>query len=555
MDTYLPPLKGATKYAVVVTNGVKDVLGNPLGRSTAARILLELAANVDASIGVDAGTAALLQQMRSDLSPVWAVLPVPKANVAMAYVFRTQTVTSTSLQLSAAPYSAEATASAAVFSPTAATSVTSSYPGHSSVAAFYDVSIPSLDATSKATGALNPSQAAWGMTVLHALVAVPPASAVTASCPTGGLQCAPLVVFGHGLGGSRSTMLAVADSLAARGFVVAAIDFPQHGDRTWCFKDSDCELGGADGTCTAFTVGGLPAYQGDVDSGTGLAIAPGTCTGGSVPKAAVSGQTFISQNFFRTRDSFRQNLIDQSALVLALARPPSSPQPAANPFTAALAADGIGVAVNPAAVYWEGISLGGIAGTEVLATNPRFSRGVTSVAGGTLVDFFTKAPAFQARVIPLFTGLLKPQLDAIAPGTPFSFALVDPSNGSFNAGVAAAYGKTLLVAKWILDPGEPLNFARHLRTSPLPNLLAGGLQPQKDVLGQVAVGDQVIPNDYERELCRNGAVDVVEYTSLTYTNAQMHGVLGFDPTVQAQSAGYLFDLTKPPAPPTQVTIP
>ena len=29
-------------------------------------------------------------------------------------------------------------------------------------------------------------------------------------------------------------MLAVADSLAARGFVVAAIDFPQHGERTWC---------------------------------------------------------------------------------------------------------------------------------------------------------------------------------------------------------------------------------------------------------------------------------------------------------------------------------
>ncbi len=267
----------------------------------------------------------------------------------------------------------------------------------------------------------------------------------------------------------------------------------------------------------------------------------------------------MSANFFRTRDALRQNLLDQSALALALARPPSSSwpfQPATNPFAAKL--QGLGLAVDPSKVYWEGISLGGIAGTEVLATNPRFSRGVTSVAGGTLVDVFTKALAFQAKVVPLFTALLKPQLDAIAPGTPFATAYIDPSNvSSFNPAVAAAYGKTLLVAKWILDPGDPLNYARHLRTSPLPNLLspAPALQPAKDVLGQVAEGDLVIPNDYNFELFRNGQIDVVEYTSLAYPASAMHGILGFDPTVQADAADYLLDLTKPAAPPTKISIP
>ncbi len=556
---YLPPLKDGTKYAVVVTKRVKDVAGNALGRSTVARILLELSHPVDANVAGDAGTAALLEQMRTDLAPVWPVLPggTTKGDVAMAYVFRTQDVTDVSLQLSAAPYATELAATAALFVPETVTTVTPATLAN--VSAFYEVTFPSLDATSKVTGALDPSQAAWQLASLKALVAAPSATntnLVACPAPAGALKCAPLVVFGHGLTGSRVDVLAVANSLAAKGFVVAAIDFPQHGDRTWCFQDADCDDGGVDGTCTPFAEGVAPDYQGDVDPGTGLPLAPGTCTAG-VPKAAVSGQTFISANFFRTRDAFRQNLIDQSALVLALARPPASSwplQPAANPFAAQLQAAGL--AVDPSRIYWEGISLGGIAGTEVLATNPRFTRGITSVAGGTVVDVFTKAPAFQSSVIPLFTGLLKDELDAIAPNTPFSFALVDPSSGSFDPGVAAAYGKMILVAKWILDPGDPLNYARNLRTSPLPNLLSPipALQAAKDVLGQVAEGDLVIPNDFNFELFMNGNIDIVEYTSNAYPASYMHGILGFDPTVQADAAAYLFALTKPPAPPTKISI-
>lgn len=579
VGAYLPPLKGATKYAVVLTKRVRDILGQPLARSTAAKIILDLTYPVDASIGVDAGTAALLQQVRTDLAPLWeaGVLPsgTTRNDVAMAYVFRTQTVPAVSLQLSAAPYAIEAAAGgAAVFAPQAVTTVTGSYPQVAAGAEVYEVRFTSVDATSKVNGALDPAalaSAASHLTTLKALVAVPDPTLVPTSCPApaSALKCAPLVVFGHGLRGHKGNLLVRPDgtpasvdptvnSLLARGFVVAAIDFPQHGERTWCLASSDCDLGApgsGGGTCTKFTTpAGAPSLMGDVDA-NGVPTAPGVCTAGT-PNPARSGQTFISSNFFRIRDAFRQNLLDQSALVLALARP----TPTIDAFTTRLAAHG--VAVDPSKVYWEGISLGGIAGTEVLATNPRFSRGVTSVAGGTLVDVFTKAPAFQAQVNALFTSLLRPQLDTIAPGQAFDPAFVDPSNASsFAPVVAAQYGKTLLLAKWILDPGDALNYAKHLRTAPLPNLLAnpGGtvLQSPKAVLGQVAVGDLVIPNDLNRQLFRNGAIDVVEYTSNAYPAAQMHGVLSFDATVQDQAAAYLADpvANLPPAPPTQVTIP
>jgi hypothetical protein len=340
------------------------------------------------------------------------------------------------------------------------------------------------------------------------------------------------------------------NALLAKGYVVAATDFPQHGERTWCKVSSDCGTGplgsGADGTCTPFAEGVGPTYQGDTD-GPGCDAAPvnpGTCTTGT-PNLARSGQTFISANFFRTRDALRQNLIDQAALALALARPAFAPTVAATLFTARLAADGIAISTDPNAVYWEGISLGGIAGTEVLATNPRFSRGVTAVAGGTLFDLFTDSPSFQSRVTPLFSCLLKPQLDAIGAGG-FDRAFIDPSNAtSFAPTVAAAYGKTAITAKWILDPGDPLNYARHLKTVPLPNIVLGTAGTAKSVLGIVATNDAVIRNPYNLELFTNGAVDTITYVSNggLYLNPSnlMHGILGFDATVQADAANYLAD--------------
>jgi len=540
---YLPPLEEDTEYAVVVTDGVLDAAGEPLTRSTLAKILLDVAHPVSVNgisqlAGIDDVTAETLHEMRQSLGPVLASLPGGKttADVAMAYTFKTQSVTGVSLQLSALPYSVEQGAGAAVFAPIAATVLdtlaTFGVPKGAAIDSFYSVTTPTLDAINPATGALRPdlatltpAQLASLVKPLAALVAVPLAANVPTCAFLPTLKCAKVVVFEHGLGGGHLQMIAFANALAARGFIVAAIDFPLHGDRAYCSADSvatDCNAGS---TCDLIPGG---AGQGD-------AKPPGICSTGNRLNASLStvasGRYFVTANFFRARDAFRQNLIDQSALVLSMARPPLpfAHQPADDPFADALSAKGI--IVDPTApVYLEGISLGGIAGTEVLATNPRITRGVLSVGGGTIVDVFTTAPAFADQVNALFLSL----------GIDRSQIATDPV-------VAARYLQTLNVAKWILDPGDPVNFARHLRTSPLPDLLSPtpALQAPKDAWGMVAQGDTVVPNPFNL-LVLNGAA--IPFTTYTKNGGDApHSLLAQSATAQSHAAGWLLDLTNPGA--------
>jgi hypothetical protein len=536
----LPPLEESSDYVVVITNRVKDATGAALGRTTPASLLLFSSSLVSGSSstvpGLDLPTASLLERLRVQIAPALAALPaagLTKAQVAFAYPVHTQEITVTALQLAALPYSLEQLADAAVFTPSAAqeldVAATFGIPKGPAVDSFWSVETASLDVIDPATGALRadlatltPAEMTALVTPLPALVAVPlPASVPACPAPNAALRCARLVVFEHGLGGGHLQMIAFANALAAKGFVAAAIDFPLHGDRAYCSTASDCNPGG---TCDLIAGG---AGQGDAQP-------PGICSNGNRLTASLStvasGRYFVTANFFRTRDAFRQNLLDQSALVLSLARPPAglAPQPAANPLAAALLAKGI--AVDPSAVYLEGISLGGIAGTDVVATNPRISRAVLSVAGGTVTDVFTTAPAFAAQVDALFLSL----------GIDRSQIATDPA-------VAAAYQQTIHVAKWILDPGDPLNFARHLRTSPLPDLLAAGaaLQSPKDVWGMVAQGDTVVPNEFNRLLYRNAAVPFTTYTA-NGGNAP-HSLLAQSAAAQGHAAGWLFDLTDPGA--------
>jgi hypothetical protein len=139
-----------------------------------------------------------------------------------------------------------------------------------------------------------------------------------------------------------------------------------------------------------------------------------------------------------------------------------------------------GVIVDPAKVYFAGQSLGAIHGTVDVATNPRISRAVLNVGGGTIVDIFTTSPAFSTSTNALLAGL------GIQPGA------------------NSAYFQFLVVAKTILDPADAVNFAGHLQANTLPNLLPplggnpNGSVPQaaKSILTQAAFCDQVLPNPW-----------------------------------------------------------
>jgi hypothetical protein len=554
-SVFLPPLAEGHSYAVVITNAVLDIAQHPLVRPTIMSLLTQsddkplanLATETSYLPGVlDDATATALETMRQQLKPVLAA--VGADNVALAYTFRTQSFKTTSISLAAAPFSVEQGAGTAIFFPSAATEVTAVPPGipTAGIAKFYDVTFTSIDGIDKTTGALrptlaqdlgNPAVVPTLLTSLHALVAVPDAASVAGLpiCAGATIRCPRLVVFGHGLNGSKEQLFAVASSLASRGFVAAAIDFPLHGSRNWCGANADCVVPGTavQGTCQTFTGA---AGQGD-------AIPPGQCIAGSVPVVPADSRYFISANFFRTRDAFRQDVLDVSALGLALGRPPAplAPQPATNPFRDALAS--LGLAVDPTTIYYEGLSLGSIGGTTAIASNPRLSRAALSVGGGTVVDVFTHSPAFQADVEALFSGLLKDELG----GQQFSFDMVDPTNAAFNLGVAQAYLQTVNVAKWILDPGEPVNFADNLRNHPLPNLLADatGATPQaaKNVFGQAAQNDTVIPNPFNFLLYTLANTD----RTTLYTGAKAtHGMLATVPLVQTDAGDFLLDLTLPP---------
>lgn len=541
---FLPPLAEQTTYVVVVTDRVLDAQGRPLKRGTLGKFLLTYQGALADLPVLDATTAAGLEALRAGLAPLLDALPLltgdatlTRDHVVMAYPVTTQTVTEVSVGLSALPYApggAGGVTSPAYFVPTSADAVTPPDIGvpYSNVAAFYTAGIPTIDPIDVTTGALQPNPGLWTQEVIPALVAVPdPATVTVPACPAGSPvpYCAPLVVFHHGLGGGRLTALPFVSALASRGFVVAAVDAPLHGDRAFCDSASDCNPGGA---CTP-----VPGAAGQGDF-----IAPGTCSNGLAFDPArlttvASGNYFVSANFFRTRDAIRQDLLDHAALVLALAPPP----PASGPLATALATNH-GIAIDPTQVYYDGISLGGVIGTQIAASNPRVSRAVLAVAGGTVVDALTNAPAFDAQIDALFLSLG-----------------IDRSQLATNPAMAAAYLKTLLVAKWVLDPAEPLNYTAHVPAklpSPLDGLLGPLGHTTTAAFGQVANCDAVIPNPFNLLLYENGGIPFTFYVDdAPLGGCVSHGFLGSSPLGQAHAAQFLADGVTVPASPFPVPQP
>lgn len=495
------PLKDDTTYAVVMTTGVHDKAGRSIGRGTVAKILgFQNPLSVEghsALQGIDDTTASSLERMRLELAPVFGKLD--PAKVAMAYTFHTQSIVKTSLQLSALPYSS-------LVPPSTAMPIAATLQSHSASEAFakygvdasavpkahidrvLEVDIVTFNLLDPATGAFfaDPTKAA--AEVIHVLITTPTATNPNVPACAGGLapfgKCAPMMIFRHGLGGGRADMLTVADTFAEAGMVTVAIDAAKHGDRSFCTSGTSGAASGCVGGATCTT--SLPAgAQGDANPPGSCGLAgfakhpvSATCTGECAATATdgipyVSSNYLISANFFRTRDTFRQELIDESQLIRAIAFVPSGAPPTGHAVFDSMVARG--VIIDPARIYYTGESLGAIQGTATVATNPRITKAALTVGGGTVVDVFTTSPAFKPTVDKLLAQL------NIQPGTP-------------------DYLKFLVVAKTVLDPADPINFAGHLTTAMLPNLLVDqtGATPQapKKVLTQVAYCDHVVPNAF-----------------------------------------------------------
>jgi hypothetical protein len=460
---------------------------------------------------------------------------VTRDHIVMAYTFHTQSITGAAVNLGALPYlpACSATVTSKCFPPAAAAALkvpvagtTAIYckaqpfcPGQTMAGTILDVynkygadpgTIPngnlgaiveSLIVTpnplNPANGAFNPDPTQIAFEPIPVIISVPKPPIGPGNCiPGPGAPCVvPLVVFRHGVNGNRASMLLVADRFANAGFAVAAIDAVKHGARSYCHSVTNAECLTTCQPCVAGSSCGDLSKQGDTPATGGT---PGKCAGGTpanggnfvnapvqcpsttgCPTAianagtpVASGNYFVSANLFRTRDSLRQDIIDQSQLVQVVAVNPLAPPAGADIFTAIAST---GVVIDPTKIYFVGQSLGGMQGDADVAANPRFTKALFNVSGETIVDTYTNAPALAPNINALLATL------KITPGT-------------------AAYLQFVNVAKWILDPGEPANFSDHLTRNTLPNLLTGAPTPPaqapKKILGQLASCDGTVPNPF-----------------------------------------------------------
>ena len=504
------PLKDNTDYAVVMTTDIKDKAGNAVGPGTVAKILRfknPLVVNGHSALaasGIDDATAAQLEKMRLQLQPVIAQLAtngLDESKLGLLYTFHTQTILSQAVQLGALPYTLPAPTGVpggiTAYTPSAAFArygVPQTTPS-ANIHEILETDISTYNLLDSLTGAFKPDPTAGTVEQIHVLIATPRlanANLVPCPAPNAALMCAPMMIFRHGLGRGRADALLIADSFAAAGLVTVAIDAAKFGDRSFCDPHGPAGQCASGATCTT----SLPAgAQGD-------ASPPGTCTGGnfqylpvssscSQPNScaplppdngpgylyqegipAVSGQYYISSNFFRTRDTIRQDMIDESQLTRVIAG-----NGTANTLVSYMVPQG--VVINPGVVYYSSQSLGSLNGAGNVATNPRISKAGFNVGGGTTVDVFTNAPSFASTTNALLNSI------GIVRGT-------------------ASYLQFLVVAKTILDPADPINFVGHLTHDTLPNLLpplggaTDGSVPQaaKKVLSQAAYCDNTVPNPF-----------------------------------------------------------
>jgi len=534
-DFFLPPLEEATEYAVLVTDRVKDQAGNPIRPTTLGKILLftnSICTPSPACVsgtgtsnlaGVSPAEAGGLEGMRLLLAPAVAKLQsdhgLTKAQVAMAYTFRTQSITGKgaisnanapkgALQLAVLPYAgalpdapAAATAMASLGAAESKYGLPAGLLDTSAIDRVVEATIVTYNLLDPTTGAFLQNPDLGAALFISALVVIPRNPMAPAP---------PLVVFRHGITRGRADVLAIANALAGQGMVVAAIDADKHGDRSFCkaihlidvvtgqpVSASQCATNGCvnapDVECaTNSTCVPDPAFAGQGDTkpaGAGVPAVlpdawPGRCTlpngspgslaykpvatstgwNGTGGVAVGSSEYFVTSNLFRLRDSVRQDVIDQSVLVRALTS--TNGQLALQPAAP-------GYVVDPTKVYYVGTSQGGIQGPANVSANPRFGPTVLNAAGGTYADIAATSQAFAPLVDSLLASL------GIVRGSPEFLQFVN-------------------VAKWVLDPADPINFASHLVKDPLPDLLANPngsvLQPPKAVLGQAGLCDPGVPN-------------------------------------------------------------
>jgi len=497
------PLQERSNYIAYFTDSLKTTDGGTVAATAAWALMRNRNPLVDSSGNSTVSTVPtqLAQQlelarqsMKGALDALEQVKGITREHLVLASVFRTQSEASTLVQLRPVTMA---------FNPNPL------FLFQSTPTTFFgEIVVPNL--LTGPGGVFNPR--APRPETIPFILFVP-----TVTPPTNGW---PVAIFGHGLTRSRLDSAALAaPRFIPGGMAVITIDEPWHGDRAictgsapflnsgagpcgmiaaqnddaacrdsiaeYCCEDSNCPfLSTSAGRCvphdtstrapcdpspTANPPGDV--FCSNLSPSQGRCLPDMMCEGGyfrldSTGTPCISGQNILNlTNLFATRDNFRQDVIDQTQLARTIqATGPGS----LNVLLGARALD-------PTKINYVGQSLGGILGSLYVQVAPEIQNVVLNVPGGDLPTILLTSPAFEAAK-EQFLETLAMQDPPILVGTP-------------------AFDDFIAIAKWILDPADPLNAGYGVLNGP-------GLPSSRKALIQYITRDQVVPNPTTLELIR-----------------------------------------------------
>lgn len=237
----LRPLKESTTYMAVLTNGIKDEAGTPVG-SSSTYLLLKSEIEIPDTATPDPAQLAQLRGLRpliNSFESAASSASVAKDSIVLSWTFTTQSITPVLDTLAASATSGTLNLVPTGFTPK---DVIPTSPGIS------DIHIGTLEipyyleapTTQNPTAALtsfwkgaggsfltrfNPTAVETSKITTPVLLTVPKETATNPKPASGW----PIVMYQHGITRVRTDMIIYADNMAQAGFAMIGIDLPLHG--------------------------------------------------------------------------------------------------------------------------------------------------------------------------------------------------------------------------------------------------------------------------------------------------------------------------------------
>ena len=481
----LKPLAEMTTYMAVITNDINDTVGNDATASGTYHLSKSATPWVDENNNSTyplipdslAPTLESLRQMTASMDAAAASMGHPKEDIILSWTAQTQSITPVlkNLRSIARPAPTSVAPIGVDTSAVGGAGIADLYFGVITVPYYLGVPsaenpvapltdfwtaspgayIPPFDAlglnpNSTNVTVANPFPVITDMQTIPLLMSVPNAGSGR-SRPAAGW---PVVIFGHGLGGNRTYMLAVADTLALAGYAVVAIDTPLHGIVP--------EL---ESPALAVLYAGNTPWAEESNERTFDVDFVDNATGAPGPDGITdaSGTHIINlPSMLTTRDNGRQAQADLSILAVSL--------PGLD-----INFDGL-PDLDASTVHYAGMSMGAILGTAFTAVEPMINTSFLSVPMGGLSRGLEASPTFGPSIraglgsLGVFPGTADYELFFTA------FQTVVDSMDPINWAAEAARFKNILLHEVIGDTVVP----NYVLTAPL-----SGTEPMIKTMGLV----------------------------------------------------------------------